>query len=143
MPAGFRRCLRIFSGHSSRSSREIALWLATACVLVTGIGFSWNPTPFAQALAAVFIACALVHAGFFYGSRPALVLFFICIAITFAVENIGATTGFPFGHYHFDADLGLPRLGSIPVIVGPLWFIIEVRVNDHTISFVIAPLAAP
>jgi uncharacterized membrane protein len=109
-------------GHSSRSSREIALWLAIACVVVTGIGFSWNPTPFTQALAAIFIACALVHAGFFYGLRPALVLFFICIAITFAVENIGAATGFPFGHYHFDVDLGLPRLGSIPVIVGPLWF---------------------
>jgi len=106
--------------HSSHSPGEIALWLAIACVLVAGIGFSWNPTPFAQALAAIFIACALVHAGFFYGSRPALILFVICIAITFAMENIGATTGFPFGRYHFEVDAGLPHVGSIPVIVGPL-----------------------
>jgi len=109
-------------GRWPHSTREAALWLAIACILLAGIGFSWNPTPFAHALAAVFIACALVHAGFFYGSRAALVLFIICIAITFTMENIGAATGFPFGHYHFANDAGLPRVGSIPLIVGPLWF---------------------
>src|SRR5262249_19679163 len=45
------------------SAREVALWLAIACILVAAIGFSWNPTPFAHALAAIFIACAIVHAG--------------------------------------------------------------------------------
>ena len=109
-------------GYVSHSPRELALWLTIACILVTAIGFSWNPTPFAQALAAIFIACALVHAGFFYGARPTLVLFGICVAITFTMENIGAATGFPFGHYHFEVDSGLPHVGSIPLIVGPLWF---------------------
>ena len=99
-----------------------ALWLAIACVLLTAIGFSWNPTPFAHVLALIFVACALIHALFFYDSRSALALFIICIAITFTVENIGVATGFPFGHYHFAIDAGLPRVGSIPVIVGPLWF---------------------
>jgi uncharacterized membrane protein len=107
---------------SSRSGREIALWVAIACILVVGIGFSWSPTPFAQALAAIFIACALVHAGVFYSPRQALVLFILCLAITFAMENLGAATGFPFGNYHFVVDGGLPRIGSIPIIVGPLWF---------------------
>ena len=107
---------------SSRSRREIALWLAIAWILIAGVGFSWSPTPFAQALAVIFIACALVHAGVFYGPREALVLFILCIAITFAMENIGAATGFPFGNYHFVADAGLPRVGTIPIIVGPLWF---------------------
>ncbi len=104
------------------SAREVALWLAIVCFLVAAIGFSWNPTSFAHALAAIFIACAVVHAGFFYGSRPALVLFIICTSITFTIENIGVATGFPFGHYHFAIDAGLPRIGSIPIIVGPLWF---------------------
>src|SRR6516164_5169927 len=99
-----------------------ALWLAIACVLLTAIGFSWNPTPFAHVLALIFVACALIHALFFYDSRSALALFIICIAITFTVENIGVATGFPFGHYHFAIDAGLPRVGSIPMIVGPLWF---------------------
>jgi putative membrane protein len=107
---------------SSRSGREIALWVAIVCILVVGIGFSWSPTPFAQALAAIFIACALVHAGVFYSPRQALVLFILCLAITFAMENLGAATGFPFGNYHFVVDGGLPRIGSIPIIVGPLWF---------------------
>jgi len=109
-------------GRPSRSAREIALWLIIACILAAGIGWSWSPTPFAQALAALFIGCALVHAGAFYGPRQALVLFTLCIAITFAMENLGAATGFPFGNYHFVVDSGLPRVGTIPVIVGPLWF---------------------
>ncbi len=104
------------------ATRETALWLAVACILAAGIGFSWNPTPFAQVLAAIFIACALLHACFFYGLRPAPVLFLICLVITFIIENIGAATGFPFGHYHFEVGAGLPHVGRIPIIVGPLWF---------------------
>ena len=38
------------------------------------------------------------------------------------MKNIGVATGFPFGHYHFAVDIGLPRIGSIPIVVGPLWF---------------------
>jgi len=109
-------------GRCSHFAWETTVWLAIACFLLAGIGFSWNPTPFAQALAAIFVACALVHAGVFYGLRPALILSVMCIAITFTMENIGVATGFPFGHYHFAIDAGLPRIGSIPVIVGPLWF---------------------
>src|SRR6516225_4709795 len=110
------------NSQSSRSTREIALWLAIACILAAGVGYSWSPTPFAQALAAIFIACALVHAGVFYGPKQVLVLFIICIVITFSMENLGAATGFPFGNYHFVVDAGLPRIGIIPIIVGPLWF---------------------
>jgi uncharacterized membrane protein len=104
------------------TAREAVLWFAVARILAAAIGFSWNPTPFAQVLAAIFIACALVHAGVFYGLRSALILFIVCVSITFAMENIGAATGFPFGHYHFEVDAGLPHVGSIPIIVGPLWF---------------------
>ena len=109
-------------GRYSHLTLEAALWLAIACVLLAAIGFSWNPTSVAHVLAVIFVACALIHAGFSYDSRSALVLFIICIAITFAVENIGVATGFPFGHYHFAIDARLPRIGSIPIIVGPLWF---------------------
>jgi uncharacterized membrane protein len=110
------------SGGPSRAMQEIVLWLATAGILAAGIGFSWSPTPFAQMLAAIFIGCALVHAALCYGSGCALALFAICIVITFAMENIGVSTGFPFGSYHFEVDAGLPYVGRIPIIVGPLWF---------------------
>lgn len=109
-------------GYRSPSAGETALWLAIACYLVVAIGFSWNPTPLAQALAVLFIASALAHAGLAYGWRHALVLFTICVVITFVIENIGAATGFPFGHYHFEVDADFFHIGTIPIIVGPLWF---------------------
>jgi putative membrane protein len=102
--------------------QETVLWLAIAGILTAAIGFSWNPTPLAQALAAIFIACALVHAAFAYGARRALVLFVACNAIAFAMENLGTATGFPFGVYHFEVGADLPHVGLIPIIVGPLWF---------------------
>ncbi len=81
-----------------------------------------EPTPFAQALATIFIGCALANAGVFYGRKQALVFFLLCVAITFAMKNLGAGTGSPFANYHFAVDAGLPRVGRIPIIVGPLWF---------------------
>ena len=66
------------------------------------------------------IACT--HAALFYGWKDALVLLAICLVITFAMENIVAATGFPFGHYHFEVGSNLIHVGAIPIIVGPLWF---------------------
>jgi putative membrane protein len=86
------------------------------------VGFAWNPSPLSQALAAIGILAALIHAVLFYGWKDGLVLFAICVAITFAMENIGAATGWPFGHYHFEVGANLPHVGAIPIIVGPLWF---------------------
>lgn len=106
----------------SRAKARIALWLAISGILLAGVGFSWNPTPLAQGLAAIFILCALLHATFSYGAGTTLAFFVACMAITFAIENLGAATGFPFGHYHFEVGADLPHVGRIPVIVGPLWF---------------------
>jgi uncharacterized membrane protein len=76
----------------------------------------------AQALAAIGILAAGVHAALFYGWKDGLALFAICITVTFVIENVGSLTGFPFGHYHFEVGADLPHVGVIPVIVGPLWF---------------------
>jgi uncharacterized membrane protein len=97
-------------------------WIVLAVYLALVIGFAWNPNPLAQALAAIGILAAVVHAALFYGSKDGLALFAICVVITFVMENIGATTGFPFGHYHFEVGADLPHIGVIPIIVGPLWF---------------------
>ena len=97
-------------------------WIVLAVYLALVIGFAWNPNPLAQALAAIGILAAVVHAALFYGWKDGLALFAICVVITFVMENIGATTGFPFGHYHFEVGADLPHIGVIPIIVGPLWF---------------------
>jgi uncharacterized membrane protein len=110
------------SGEHSFSWLEAVGWTVFAIYLVLVVGFAWNPTPFAQGLAALGIVIALSHAALFYGWKDAVVLLAICLAITFAMENIGAATGFPFGHYHFEVGSNLIHVGAIPVIVGPLWF---------------------
>lgn len=104
------------------ASRARAMWLATGCLVLAVVGWSWNPTPFAQALAAVMIAVALVHASISYGFGQALVFFLTCNLIAFVMENVGVATSFPFGHYRFAIGADLPHVGAIPVIVGPLWF---------------------
>ncbi|WP_213738582.1 carotenoid biosynthesis protein [Bradyrhizobium sp. dw_411] len=110
------------SGGRSFSPLDAAGWIALAIYLALVVGFSWNPTPFAQGLAAIGIAIACTHAALFYGWKDALALLAICLVITFAMENVGAATGFPFGHYHFEVGSNLIHVGAIPVIVGPLWF---------------------
>jgi uncharacterized membrane protein len=105
-----------------KARQETVLWLSFAGILAAGIGFSWNPNPLGQALAAIFIVCALAHATFAYGARRALILFVACSAIAFAMENLGTASGFPFGVYHFEVGPDLPHVGLIPIIVGPLWF---------------------
>jgi uncharacterized membrane protein len=107
---------------SVRRGATVAGWVVLAIYLVLVVGFAWNPTPLAQGLAALGIAIALAHAALFYGWKDALVLLAICLVTTFAMENIGAATGFPFGHYHFEVGSNLIHVGAIPIIVGPLWF---------------------
>jgi uncharacterized membrane protein len=102
--------------------RATALWVPIACYLAAVVWFTWNPTPIAQLLAAIGIVAACLHASMTYGLRHMLALFAICVATTFAIENLGVATGFPFGNYHFEVGANLPHVGTIPVIVGPLWF---------------------
>jgi uncharacterized membrane protein len=106
-------------GRGSFSPTGVAFGLLLAVYLALVVGFAWNPTPLAQAFAAIGVLTASVHAALFYGWKDALALFSICVVITFAVENIGSLTGFPFGHYHFEVGADLPHVGVIPVIVGP------------------------
>lgn len=109
-------------GRGPLSPALMAFGILLVGYLALVVGFAWNPTPLAQALAAVGIFVAILHATLFYGARDALAIFAICIAITFAMENLGSLTGFPFGHYHFEVGANLPHVGLIPIIVGPLWF---------------------
>jgi len=104
------------------SLRAFAFWGLLAIYLALVTGFAWNRTPLAEVLAGLGILAAVTHAVLTYGWKDALALLAICIVITFAMENIGVATGWPFGHYHFEIEPNLPHVGAIPPIVGPLWF---------------------
>ncbi|MCE0483417.1 MAG: carotenoid biosynthesis protein [Methylacidiphilales bacterium] len=47
----------------------------------------------------------------------------IILAAAFAVETLGAETGFPFGHYHYTDHFG-PMLGVIPLTIPFAWHIV-------------------
>lgn len=102
--------------------RQTATWLLLAVYLALVVRYAWNPTPFAEVLAAIGIAGALAHCTLTYGWKNALAFFAICLVVTFALENFGSLTGALFGRYHFEVGAQLPHIGVIPVIVGPLWF---------------------
>lgn len=102
--------------------RRAIVWALIIVYLALVVGFAWDPTPFAQILAAIGIASAMGHAVLYYGWKNALVFLAICLVITFAVENIGVAVSLPFGNYNFEVGVELPHIGSIPIIVGPLWF---------------------
>jgi putative membrane protein len=78
--------------------RQAAAWMLLSIYLALVVSFAWNPTPFAQALAAIGILSGFPLA---YGWRAAFTFPVICAVTTFAIENTGVTTGLMFGHYHF------------------------------------------
>jgi uncharacterized membrane protein len=104
------------------ASREAALWALIAAYLILVVAFAWNPTPFAQILAAIGLASALAHSALAYGLKSTLAFLAICLVISFTTENIGSSTGLLFGHYHFEVGAQLPRIGVITIIVGGVWF---------------------
>jgi putative membrane protein len=109
-------------GDRGLSLRAVVFWSLLAIYLALVTGFAWNRTPLAEVLAAIGILAAFSHAVLTYGWKDASALAAICVVITFAVENIGVATGWPFGRYHFEVEPNLPHVGAIPPIVGPLWF---------------------
>ena len=67
------------------------------------------------------IAIVVVHAFASFGPVDALASVAVCLVVTAAVENIGIATGVPFGRYAFLVGAGLPHIGRVPLIVGPLY----------------------
>jgi uncharacterized membrane protein len=105
-----------------QSRMSVAVWALIAGYLALVVAFAWDPTSFAQVLAAIGIASAMAHAVLYYGWKDALVLLAICLVITFTMENISMATGLPFGRYHFEVGAELLHIGRVPIILGPLWF---------------------
>lgn len=76
----------------------------------------------AQWLAGLSITLLALHAVALLGLSRAATFAGICLSVTFLIENVGVATGMPFGRYVFLVGDGLLRIGSIPLIVGPLYF---------------------
>jgi len=98
------------------------VWAVFAAFFAMVTCFAGFPTPTAVALAFTMIGIVIGHAALALGWRDAPAFLAMCLAVTFSLENLSVLTGLPFGHYHFVVGAGLPHVGSIPVIVGFLYF---------------------
>ena len=101
---------------------EAAVWASIAVYLLLVLFYAWNPTPFAQGLAAIGCVSAFIHCTLSCGLKNALALLAICLVVSFTAENIGSTTGLIFGHYHFEVGSALPHVGAVSIVVGGVWF---------------------
>lgn len=105
-----------------RTIANIAAWTGFAILLLLVLGLAGGTGVAAQGVAAISILVMAIHAVVALGWTEAAMFAAACLTITFAMENLGTATGFPFGHYAFLTGAGLPHVGAIPIIVGPLYF---------------------
>ncbi len=101
-----------------RRALLIAFALLLPAILVQGA----RTDAFAQGLAGLSITLLALHAVALLGLARAAAFAGICLSVTFVIENVGVATGVPFGRYVFLVGGDLPRIGTIPLIVGPLYF---------------------
>ena len=101
---------------------QLILWLGLALTWMLAVAFGGQTGLAAQAAAAASILLLAGHAVVGLGRIEACAFAAICLFVTFAMENVGVLTGFPFGRYAFLVESGLPHIGVIPPIVGPLYF---------------------
>ena len=102
--------------------RPWLLWLGLAFTWTLAVAFGGQTGLAAQVAAALSILVMTGHAVVGLGRIEACAFAAICLLVTFTMENVGVLTGFPFGHYVFLVESGLPHIGVIPPIVGALYF---------------------
>jgi len=105
----------------SNAILKLAAFAVFLALIIAVIALAGRDTPEAQVLAAISIVIMVVHAWVGLGRAEALTFVLVCLLVTMVIENIGAATGVPFGHYRFLVGANLPHIGSIPLIVGPLY----------------------
>jgi len=140
---------------SSTNRTTAILWLlaaAYAAALFGNIALGLS-IPIAVVLS-ISVAFALDHGAVRYGWRGLVTFIVICLVVSNAFENLSILTGFPFGHYHYTADLG-PKLFLVPVLIGPAYFatgylawvvgnvlVGEVRRRSSTLATIAVPFIA-
>lgn len=85
----------------------------------------WGSQPDArgQLVAALGIVIASMVGVMALGPSRTLLFLAVVLPVTLSIENIGVATGFPFGHYHFQASQFSLWVGRAPLLVGMLYFV--------------------
>src|SRR5437588_8802480 len=74
-------------------------------------------------LIGVPFAFALFHGAVRYQWSGILIFLVICLVVSNVLENTSILTGFPFGHYYYNSDLG-PKLFLVLLVIVPSYFVI-------------------
>ena len=74
-------------------------------------------------LTVIVLLLTLWHASVGFGPRLTSVFFATTVVMSWLFEEIGVTTGFIYGPYHYTSALG-SRLGSVPVLIPLAWFLL-------------------
>jgi putative membrane protein len=94
--------------------------LAVFLVALSARGYAETTSLLVASSLAMF-GCCWASAIHLLGSRAALRLVLIALALGWLAEQLGATLGWFFGSYDYTAVLG-PRLGAVPVVIPMMWF---------------------
>ncbi|MEM7530747.1 MAG: carotenoid biosynthesis protein [Chloroflexota bacterium] len=100
----------------------IGLWLLSM-ILVPIFRWTWGDTtlPLIVNISVVLHASATIAALLpLWGWRRCLALVALILPLTWGIERIGSSTGFPFGVYHY-TDLLQPQLLHVPVVIPLAW----------------------
>lgn len=91
------------------------VYIATVSIAV--LNPSLRPGLMSVVVNLVLVAAAAAHGLTRY--RPADLLFFLgsVLIVANVTENTSILTGFPFGRYHYTAELG-PKLFNVPIMIG-------------------------
>jgi putative membrane protein len=95
-----------------------ALFVGMVATPLFPVGGSQRAALAALVVVSLFV-CATADAVVTHGSR-ALSVAAAVVVVTFCVEVIGSTTGFPFGEYHY-GDALVPQVAGVPVAVAFAW----------------------
>jgi uncharacterized membrane protein len=94
--------------------RHVAEWLR----FLTG----WQIPSFGNVgYVLTFSGFAVLHGYASLGKRRALAFFTLSATVSWIFEEIGVSTGWVYGHYHYGNLLG-PKLGLVPAIIPLAWF---------------------
>lgn len=72
---------------------------------------------------AFFIGC-LIHSVLTSSKRSTLLFFLLVAIFSFAVEAIGVSTGYPFGYYHYHAEIS-PKIAGVPLFIPLSWSVLS------------------
>lgn len=64
---------------------------------------------------------AFLHGTRRLGWTQMVAFFVIACVVSWHLESLSISSGFPFGHYHYTDNLG-PKLGTVPLLIMPAYF---------------------